>query len=158
MARAVWAVIEDSSRCRYENGAALECASVYGFEHLVNLAERVLFDKRRNLDATVQHEFQGIGIKFGRTSPVSNRPRVIGHQVRESYLDLVHGESDNGKRGAVIEQAECRLLPDAGARTFENDPLGLAQAAFLGEGLDRRFDVARRHLFRVQRERGALPL
>ena len=57
----------------------------------------------------------------------------------------------------MIEQAESRLLAGAGAGAFENDPLGLAQPVFLGEGLDRHFEVARRHLLGIERERGALP-
>src|SRR5271167_4213623 len=125
--------MESSSRCRNENGTALECPGMGYLEHMVDLAERMFLDKCRDLDAAVQHEFQGLGIEIGRTSPVSDHPRMICHQVREPHLDLVHGESDDGERGAVIKQTERGLLPGAGARTFENDPLGLAQAAFLGE-------------------------
>ena len=51
---------------------------------------------------------------------------------------------------------KAALLAGFGAGAFEDDPLGLAQPVFLGEFLDRRLEIARRHLSGVQRERGAL--
>ena len=53
-------------------------------------------------------------------------------------------------------QTECGFLAGARAGAFENNPLALAQVVLLGEGLDCRLDVARRHLLGVQCERGAL--
>src|SRR5262249_51107690 len=113
---------------RDENGAALERAGMDGFEYLVDLIERVLFDERGDLDPAVEHQLERLRIEVGRTTPVSDRPGVKGHQVGEADLDLVHGEANDSERCAVIEQAESRFLARVRSRALENDPFALPQA------------------------------
>src|SRR5664279_3832965 len=149
MTRAVSAFIENSSRCGNEYGTAVEDAGMGRLKHLIDLAERMLLDELANLDAAIHHEFQGGGIEFGRASPVPDRARVERHQVGAPDLDLVHRESDDSEGGAMVDQTECRFLAGTRAGAFENNPLGLAQAVLLGKFLDRRFDVARRHLLGI---------
>src|SRR5262249_59682242 len=98
------AVMTSSSMSRNKNGAALKRAGMNGFEHLVDLVERMLFDERRDLDPAVEHQFERLRIEVRGTAPVSDRPGVERHQVGEADLDLVHGEADDSKRCAVIKQ------------------------------------------------------
>jgi len=125
-------------------------------EHLVDLAERMFLDELPNLDTAVHDEFQGGGIEIGRAAPITDRPRVERHQVRESDLDLVHGEPNDRQRRTMIDQTKRSFLANTRTRAFKNDPFTLTQAGLLGEFLDRRFNIARRHLFGIQCERGTL--
>ena len=104
----------------------------------------MLLDERSDLDAPLQHEIERRRVELGRAAPIAERARVERHQIGQAQLDLVHREADHAERGAAIEQAECGLLAGAGARAFEDDPLDRAQAAFLGEALDRALELARR--------------
>src|SRR5262245_44957102 len=95
------------------------------FEYLVDLAQRMLLDERRDLDAAVQHELERLWIELRWTAPVPDRAGMERHQVGKPDLDLVHGEADHAQGRAVIEQAECGFLALARAGAFENDPLAL---------------------------------
>ena len=125
-----------------EHGAARKRAVMGRFEHVIDLAEWMLLDERAEFDAAVENQIERLRIELRRAAPVAERARVVGHQVRQPHLDLVHGEADHAERRAMIEQAERRFLPGARARAFEDDPLGLPQPALLGERLDRRFELA----------------
>src|SRR6516164_11229917 len=115
MLRAASALMTSSSVRGNENGAALERTGMGRLEHLIDFAERVFFDERRHLDPAVQHQLKRLRIEFRRTAPVANRAGVIGHEISESDLDLIHGESDHTQSRARIEQAERNFLPGAGA-------------------------------------------
>ena len=86
-----------------------------------------------NLDAAVHNELERRRIKVGWAAPVTDRAGVERHQVRQSNLNLVHGETDNGEGRAVINKAKCGFLACTRARAFENNPLALPQVALFGE-------------------------
>src|SRR6516225_666424 len=128
----------------HQNSTAFEGAGMDGLEHLIDFAERMFLHERRHLDASIHHQLERFGIKFGRTAPVTECAGVEGHQVRQPYFHLVHSKADYCESRAAIEQAERRLLTDLRAGAFENNPFGLAQAVLFGETLDGRPEIARR--------------
>src|SRR3990170_3080844 len=87
-----------SSGGRDKNRTALERAGMNGFEHPVDVVQRVLLDEWHDLDAAAEHQFQRLRIEFRRTAPVADRAGMESHQVRQPDLDLVHGEPDDGER------------------------------------------------------------
>ena len=49
------------------------------FEHLIDFTQWMFLDELTDLDAAAHDEFQGVGIKIGRASPITDRPRVVRH-------------------------------------------------------------------------------
>src|SRR5215472_16859052 len=150
------ALMANSSMRWNEDRPAFEIAVVNRSKNPIDLFQRMLLDEWRNFHLAGHDQFEGRRVEFRRTSPVAKSARVIRHEIGQSDLRLVHGEADHAQCGAVIEQAECRLLAGAGARTFKDDPFGLPQTVLFREIRNCCLELACGKLLRVESKGRAL--